>query len=118
MSKVVETEFKINTDFLRSNPVFSLAPKGQEIDIEYDKCNFYTKRESSPDYIVQTYSVGNLKSVLEKMVIWKEEDITVKRGPGVSVHYIIDIYPSPMKVLEKSLEIGYKCSYDKISTAQ
>jgi len=28
------------------------------------------------------------------------------------------IYPSPMKVLEKSLEIGYKCSYDKISTAQ
>jgi len=28
------------------------------------------------------------------------------------------LYPSPMKVLEKSLEIGYKCSYDKISTAQ
>lgn len=91
MSKAAETEFKINTTYLRSSPVFSLAPKGQEVNIEFEKCNFYTKRESSPDYIVQTYSVGNLESAVKKMVISKGEDITVKRGPGVSVHYIIDI---------------------------
>lgn len=99
MSKRSEEEqkdnnnLKINTDYLRENANgFSLAPKGQEIDIEINKCNYYTDRKAgaSPQYIVQTYSVGSLKNTLAKMVLPDAGNISELRGPGVSVHYIID----------------------------
>jgi N-acetyl-anhydromuramyl-L-alanine amidase AmpD len=84
---------KINTMYLRDSAEgFSLAAKGQEKDIEFGKCNYYTDRkpDTSPQYITQTYSVGTLKNTLAKMILPDGGDITVLRGPGVSVHYIID----------------------------
>ena len=99
MSKQAEKEqkdnnnLKINTDYLRESATdFSLAPKGQEIDIEINKCNYYTDRkaDASPQYIVQTYSVGSLKNTLAKMVLPNGGNISELRGPAVSVHYIID----------------------------
>lgn len=71
---------------------FSLAPRGQEQNIEFVKCNFYTDRKegTQPKYITQTYSVGNLESTLSNMIIPEGGDISVLRGPGKSIHYIID----------------------------
>jgi hypothetical protein len=78
---------KINTMYLRDSAEgFSLAAKGQEKDIEFGKCNYYTDRkpDTSPQYITQTYSVGTLKNTLAKMILPDGGDITVLRGRGVS----------------------------------
>ena len=83
----------IDKTYLHTNPTdFALAPKGQEQNIEVNKCNYYTNRggDGSIKYIVQTYSVGNLKSTLQKMVLPQDGDIAQLRGSGVSVHYLID----------------------------
>ncbi len=68
---------------------FSLASKGEETNIETNKCNFYTDRRegSSPQYIMQTYSVGSLNSAFSKMIFREGQDITQLRSSGVSVHY-------------------------------
>ncbi|WPY00674.1 N-acetylmuramoyl-L-alanine amidase [Candidatus Trichorickettsia mobilis] len=100
-SKIEELEnLNINTTYLRKNAEnFSLAPKGQEQDIEFNKCNYYTDRKAniSAQYIVHTYSVGTLENTLAKMVLAEDQNITLTRGSGVSVHYVIDmdgtIYP-------------------------
>lgn len=87
------SELKINKTYLRENAEgFSLAPKGEEQDIEFNKCNYYTDKKgtSSLQYIVQTYSVGNFENTLAKMILPESGDISQLRGPGVSVHYIID----------------------------
>lgn len=83
---------QINTRYLRDDTKFSLAPKGQEQDLEFGKCNYFTDRkdDASPQYIVQTYSVGNMQSVVSKMVLPEGGDITQLRSNGVSVHYVID----------------------------
>jgi len=93
-------------------------------------------------YRINIHSIGNhkitsLNDLIKQLpLITQEKFVTVKftnyqpyfaafSGSIISAHadmvtdIVFDsIYPSPMKVLEKSLEIGYKCSYDKISTAQ
>lgn len=84
---------EILTTYLRNEAEgFSLALKGQETNVEINKCNFYTDRQqgSSPQYVIQTYSVGSLNDTFSKMIVSKGEEISVKRNSGVSVHYIID----------------------------
>lgn len=40
------SELKINKTYLRENAEgFSLAPKGEERDIEFNKCNYYTDKK-------------------------------------------------------------------------
>lgn len=88
----MEAKPEINTQYLKNNTQFSLQPKGQEENLEFGKCNYFNDRgnAASPNYIVQTYSVGNMQSVVNKMVLPEGGDITQLRGPGVSVNYVID----------------------------
>ncbi len=115
---------EILTDYLRNNAEgFSLASKGQETDIEDNKCNFYTDRRegSSPQYIMQTYSVGDLQRALSKMLS-NEENISESRKLGVSVNYLIDkdgsIYQlvpdskKPWTAGQGSLKTGSKLNQD------
>ncbi|MDN3029900.1 MAG: N-acetylmuramoyl-L-alanine amidase [Candidatus Tisiphia sp.] len=114
---------EILTDYLRNNAEgFSLASKGQETDIEDNKCNFYTDRQgSSPQYIMQTYYVGDLQRALSKMLS-NEENISESRKLGVSVNYLIDkdgsIYQlvpdskKPWTAGQGSLKTGSKLNQD------
>jgi N-acetyl-anhydromuramyl-L-alanine amidase AmpD len=83
----------VSDKFLRVNAQWSLPPKGQEVDVEFGKCNFYTYRKdgAAPQYIVHTYSVGDFDKTIEKMIVPDGGDVAVLRGPGVSVHYVIDM---------------------------
>ena len=91
-SYMLEKGISVSDNYLRTNVDWSLGPKGQEEGIEFGKCNFYTTRKDGayPKYIVQTYSVGELASTVDKMIVPEGGEVSVLRGPGVSAHYIVD----------------------------
>lgn len=85
---------EISKQYLRTETNFSLAPKGQEVDIEPGKCNYYTDRKegATPAYILQTFSVASFNDTIAKMTVPDSANANISelRASGVSVHYVID----------------------------
>ena len=86
-------ELAIKDTYLHTKSLdFSLPSQGQEQNIEANKCNYYTNRggDGSIKYIVQTYSVGTLKSTLGMIAIGKiVAKYCLERSGGIELFYIV-----------------------------